>query len=311
MNCLPEISFLKDRAMMLHSVRSFFYLRKVLEVDCPLFSASAAIDEHIELVQALCCEKAGYLHSSPEYGMKRLLAQGLGDIYQLSHVFRDGEVGAKHQPEFMLLEWYRQGFSLQDLIAEAVELIQLFLGEVSYSIISYHQALLDYAGIDYLSASDEELWRSLDNPYPGLLEEGRDALLNMLLAEKVEPYLGQQELTVLAYYPCSQAALAQIIDCDGEQVAERFEIYYQGLELANGYHELASPVEQRERLEKANSARKLQGKKTLPVDENFLAALTIGLPDCCGVAVGFDRLMMARHQVKDIRDVLPISWEQA
>lgn len=147
--------------------------------------------------------------------------------------------------------------------------------------------------------------------YPGILEEGKDALLNLILGSQIEEKLGKGRYFVLAYYPPSQAALARKRWLKGEQVAERFEVYYEGIELANGYHELSDPVEQRQRFEEANLSRRLLGKERLPIDENFLQALEKGLPNCCGVAVGFDRLMMLRHKQSSIAEVLSWGWREA
>jgi lysyl-tRNA synthetase class 2 len=301
---------------MLSAVRSFFKERSVNEVDCPIISASASVDAHIDLIPAV--DAAGqmrYLHSSPEYGMKRLLAEGIGDIYQLSHVFRQGEYGRKHNPEFMMAEWYRVGASFDALMAETVDFVRLFLGDLPSSTISYRQAFKEIAGIDYLHASSQDLFnflmsREIDIP-ESLAEEGKDALLNIILGTLIEPHLGKNEILVLAYYPSSQAALAQTRMHHDEPVAERFEIYYQGLELANGYHELANADEQRTRFIAANAERVKMGKLPLPIDENFLQSLQKGLPDCCGVAVGFDRLMMVRHRTSRIANVIPFDWESA
>lgn len=311
----PKITRLHDRAAMLAKARAFFAERGVCEVDCPLLSASAAVDAHIDLIPAHPLNEIRYMHSSPEYGMKRLLSNGMGDIYQISHVFRDGECGVKHNPEFMMAEWYRVGMPFLSLIEETVDFIRLFLGNLPYHIISYREAFQKFLEIDYLKMSVEELATFLRKKgieiYPGAIQEGKDALLNITLGSLVEPYLGKNDFCVLAYYPASQAALAQTCWHGEEKVCERFEIYHKGVELTNGYHELVDAKEQRARFEEANRERIKMGKKTLPIDENFLAALEKGLPDCCGVAVGFDRLMMLRHQATHISDVIPFSWPEA
>lgn len=272
---------LKDRAMMLKSCRAFFEEREVLEVDVPILSSGASVDVHIELVQATCCNQLAYLHSSPEFGMKQLLALGANDIYQISHVFRDFERGERHTPEFMMIEWYRLGFSFEQMIKETLELISLFLDPLfskDYEHYSYKQAFMRYA-----------------KRFPENVDE-RDEIW----AFEIEPHLGKNRITVIAGFPPEQAALSRISE-QGE--AERFEVYFQGVELANGYHELIDPQEQLRRMRVANQERENLGKKTLPIDWDFIHALEQGLPDCCGVAVGFDRLMMLRHQVKEIRDV--------
>jgi lysyl-tRNA synthetase class 2 len=311
-----KITRLQDRAAMFKAAREFFDQRAIIEVDCPILSAQAAVDTHIDLISALYRGKEKhYLHSSPEYGMKRLLAEGMGSIYQLSHVFRDGEWSSKHNPEFTMAEWYRLDFSLEQMIEETIQFIRLFLGDLSHHIVNYRKIFLQKTGIDYVKVNEQELLSYIQNHhipfYPSVSNEGKDALLNLILGSQVEPQLGQDSLCVLAYYPASQAALARKRWHGTEQVAERFEVYYQGIELANGYHELTDPYEQRQRFYEANASRLALGKETLPIDENFLEALEKGLPDCCGVAVGFDRLMMLRQGQKDIADVLAWGWEQA
>lgn len=311
-----KVARLRDRSVVLQQVRDFFANRHVLEVDCPILSTYASVDAHIDLIFA-CYQQENirYLHSSPEYGMKRLLAEGIGDIYQLSHVFRDGEHSYKHNPEFMMAEWYRIGFTLEQLIEETVEFIRLFLGPLPFQIMTYRDLFKHYVGFDYVSMSSQDLWQEIQHlnipAYDSILQEGKDALLNLILGTHIEPQLGQKELCVLAYYPASQAALAQKRWQGNEQVAERFEVYYQGVELANGYHELAHASEQRQRFIEANQARKELGKQPLPIDEHFLQALEKGLPDCSGVAVGFDRLMMLRQGQSDIAEVIPFGWQEA
>ena len=181
--------------------------------------------------------------------------------------------------------------------------------------MSYRELFLQKTGLDILLATNDELFDFLSqkevSSYPSLKEEGRDALLNLILGAYIEPQLGKEEFLVLAYYPASQAALAQKRWSGEECVAERFEVYYQGIELANGYHELADAVEQRERFYEANQMRLALGKESLPIDERFLKALELGLPDCCGVAVGFDRLMMLRQGQSEIKDVLSWGWALA
>lgn len=297
-----KIAILRDRAFMLAQSRLFFAQRGVIEVDCPILSNAASVDAHIDLITTTNNE---FLHSSPEYGMKRLLSDGIGDIYQLSHVFRAGEKGKKHNPEFMMAEWYRIGFTFDQLIEETLDFVRLFLGIPMSSRITYRQAFEKYVGLDYVKSNDHELrtvLKDLGVEHHGE-EQDKEELLNQILAIAIEPHLGKEELCILSHYPASQAALAKTCLLNNELVAERFEIYYKGLELANGYHELADPHEQRLRLLEANQQRKTLGKQELPIDELFLAALEKGLPDSCGVAVGFDRLMMLRHNKSNIADV--------
>lgn len=312
----PQIKILKDRAYMLAQARSFFTARNILEVDCPILTKGASVDAHIDLIPALYAgQETRYMHSSPEYGMKRLLSNGIGDIYQLSHVFRDGESSLKHNPEFMMAEWYRISMPFEGMIEETLDFVRLFLGQLPSETISYREAFIKYAGFDYLHASISFLLQFLQDhklqPYEGIEKESKDALLNMILASMIEPHLGKDRLFVLAYYPATQAALAETRQRDDEPVAERFEIYYKGLELANGYHELTHAQEQRSRLHEANKHRISLGKNSLPIDELFLEALENGVPKACGVAVGFDRLMMLRHDTNNIAHVVPFVWQQA
>jgi lysyl-tRNA synthetase class 2 len=309
-----RISILHDRAHMLAQARDFFSQRKVMEVDCPILNFSADIATHIDLITARYQTEVCYMHPSPEYGMKRLLSDGVGDIYQLSHVFRDNEYSNKHNPEFMMVEWYRLKMSFADLIEETIDFIRLFLGGLSKTIVSYREVFLRYTGFDYPKADKKQLLeyikqKNILTPANIENEEDKDALLNIILGSVIEPHLGEDELCVLTYYPFTQAALAKTLQNEDERVAERFEIYYKGLELCNGYHELTDHVEQRQRFEEANQQRVKLGKAALPIDENFLKALEKGMPDCCGVAVGFDRLMMLRHQTNKISDVLPFAFE--
>lgn len=313
---MNKLGTLIDRARMLKTARSFFKERGVFEVDCPLITSGASIDAHIDLIPITYAQhESRYLHSSPEYGMKRLLAEGMGDIYQLSHVFRDGEYGSKHNPEFMMAEWYRLGISFSAMIQETMDFAKLFLGDLPTSVLSYREAFQRYAGFDYLTISESHLLNFLKEKqieaYPHIQEEGKDALLNLILGVVIEPQLGKDELCALAYYPSSQASLARLCMHGEEPVAERFELYYQGIELSNGYHELADAGEQRARFLASNQERIRLGKKELPIDEYFLKALQKGLPDCCGVAVGFDRLMMLRHKATHIADVIPFDWSTA
>lgn len=315
MKNMNRISILRDRAYMLRQTRDFFLKKGIVEVDCPVLNTFADISTHIDLIPAIYGKKNPcYLSPSPEYGMKKLLSEGIGDIYQLSHVFRDEEVSCKHNPEFTLIEWYRMGMCFEDLIEETIELIKLFLGNLPHHILSYRHALMEYAGIDYTKMNPSDLLKFIENKnittYEGIEKESKDNLLNLILAN-IEPYLGQTGLCALTDYPASQAALAKLKNKENEIVAERFEIYHHGIELCNGYHELTDPEEQRKRILESNKQRSELGKQSLPVDEEFLKALEKGIPNCVGVAVGFDRLMMLRHQTSEISDILPFTWNNS
>ena len=305
-------TLLRDRALMLARVREYFAHRGVMEVDTPILSAQASVDAYIDLIPANYSQKqTRYLHSSPEFCMKRLLSEGSGDIYQLSHVFRDGELSMKHNPEFTMIEWYRVGFALDKLIAETVEIIRLFLGDLPVETISYREAFKKYTSIDYVKATVADLREYLESKDLITDEQDKNNLLDIIMTTYIEPHLGLNGLTVLNHYPSTMAALAKTFHKDDEHVAERYEIYYNSIELCNGYHELTNPEEQETRFIQQNELRDSLGKTVLPIDYNFLDALKKGLPHCSGVAVGFDRLMMLRHHTKDIADILSFSWEQA
>jgi lysyl-tRNA synthetase class 2 len=316
MSHVSKNSILQDRARMFAQVRAFFSERSVLEVDVPMMYHGSPIDTHIDVMEIdLQGNEKGYLHTSPEFGMKRLLSLQSGDIYQMAHVFRDGECGRLHNPEFMMVEWYRLGFTFEQMMAESVEFIALFLGNHPLQFISYRDAFKVYAGIDYLYATPRELIDSIQHhkiPMPSDVAcWDKDTLLHFLMGFVIEPHLGQSGLTILKDYPASQCALAQTYKREEEMVAERFEIYYQGIELANGFHELTDITEQRQRFENENHKRAELKKKVLPLDENFLQALAVGLPDACGVAIGFDRLMLLRHKKTNLSEIMPFAWPQA
>lgn len=300
---------LKDRAQMLASARAFFTARDITEVDCPALTQKAPVDEHIDVMSvSLFSGEKRYLHTSPEYGMKRLLSAGSGDIYQLSHVFREGEYGPFHNPEFTMAEWYRLNIPFDHFIDETIDFIRLFLGDLKIERQSYRELLKSHTGIDYLYAKKEDLLDYLKTHQVGLSAEWNfDSLLQLILNRFIEPSLGENSLFVLTDFPASQAALARI---KGE-IAERFEIYHQGIELANGYHELADSEEQRKRFISSNEKRIQNGKNPLPIDDYLLDALSQGFPDCCGVAVGFDRLLMLKHLENNVAAVLPFPWDIA
>ncbi len=277
---------LKIRAKALQKVRAFFANRGVLEVDTNLLSPYGSVDTHIDLFEVI---GGGYLHSSPEYEMKKLLSKGSGDIYQLSHVYRKEELGPLHRPEFTMIEWYRVGTSLSSFLEENLALLALFLGEVPHELLSYQEAFENYLGVPY--DAPEETFRAVAQER-GIELEGQNEIWGCL----IEPKLGQEKISIITRYPKEQAALAQTTYVNGEEVAERFEFYFKGIELGNGYHELADPVEQKRRLVRANEERKVLGKPPLPIDPEFIEALERGLPDCYGIALGFDRLLMLQEK---------------
>lgn len=311
-----RLTHLRDRAHMLSEARRYFQARGVLEVDVPACTSLACVDANIDLM--IVMDQQGnkrFLHSSPEYGMKRLLCEGIGDIYQISHVFRDSEISHKHNPEFTMVEWYRCGFSLEQMIADTASFIELFIGQLPCTVLTYRAAMQMYAGVDYHTADNTALKKCLEKHgislSDALSESDKDDLLNLIMGTIVETHLGKNQLTAITDYPATQCALADIEISQGIPVAKRFEIYYEGHELANGYLELRDPLEQKARLDRSNRERSKKEKNHLPVDSHFLKALENGLPECCGVAVGFDRLMMLRNNCQHIREILPFVWPDA
>lgn len=276
---------------MFADVRRFFADRQVIEVDTDILRPAAPIDAYIDVMRVeMGGGKIGYLHTSPEYELKKLLAQGSGDIYQMGHVYRAGEEGPRHSPEFTMVEWYRVGMNYEPFIQETLDFIRLFLTDLPSEILTYREAFLKYASINYVS---DDLTPYL-LPFSSTAKDwDRDAQLNLLFSHLVEPHLGQGILTVITDYPATQASLAKAIVVGGIKVGHRFEIYYNGIELANGFDELTDPVEQRIRLVEENDKRISLGKQSLPIDEELIAALH-HLPQSCGVAVGFDRLMLLK-----------------
>jgi lysyl-tRNA synthetase class 2 len=243
--------------------------------------------------------------------MKRMLAHGCGPIYQISRVFRDGEAGHRHNPEFSLLEWYRPDFSLAQLIAECVDLLTPLLQPKAVKHYRFRDVFKQHTGLDPLTASNAELSHCA-NQFSQLPELDSPALVDWLMASVVEPALAKNEISVIEDFPSWAAALAQCHqDSDGQWVAQRFEIYAGGFELANGYHELLDAAEQRARFTKDRALRQQQGLPDMAPDPWLLAALEHGLPACSGVVMGLDRLLMAQLGVDDIRTLLTFPTERA
>ena len=307
------------RARLLQRIRAFFQAREVLEVETPLLSRAAVTDPHIEsfLVQDPRGRTPRYLHTSPEFAMKRLLAAGSGSIYQVCKVFRQGEAGRQHNPEFSMLEWYRLGFDHQQLMDEVDSLIRELLDGyralMDTQRLSYREAFQHYAGIDPLSASITELQAKVKQhgiEVIGLDDTHKDPWLDLLMTHVVEPALPQDCPVFIYDYPASQAALACIRQ-ESPPVAERFELYLGGMELANGFHELTDAAEQRQRFTVDLASREASRLSCVPMDERFLAALESGLPACAGVALGIDRLVMLAAGVKSISEVIAFDDEHA
>ena len=304
-----SLELLKDRALMLKTARSFFEERGVMELDCSILNSTSNIDDCIDPIEVKYCDtKTGYLHTSPELFMKKLLAKGIGDSYFLGHVFRDHEKGEHHHVEFTMVEWYRENLDYPGLIKETIDFVKLFVDVHHIQTFTYREALLRYTGLDYVKASKEVLKAYIEqnlNFESDLSNESHSDLLILIFTEKVEPHFEDFELVVLKDYPKEQSALAKVQTVDGVDVAKRFEIYFKGVELANGYDELVGDQELLERYTHLNEKRASINKKKLPIDEQFIAA-NASLPECTGVAVGFDRLMMLRHNHQSIHPTMAL-----
>ncbi len=312
-----SLSVLRARAALLERVRGFFAARGVLEVETPFVVNAPVSDVHLHSarVELDALATPRYLHTSPEDAMKRLLASGSGDIVQICHVVRGLERGRVHNPEFTLIEWYRVGFTLEQLMAEVAELCEALLGpERASERLTYREVFLRELGVDPLSAPAGELERVARehgyHPGAGDVDAGRDEYLEALIATCVGPRLGRGRLTFVHAYPASQAALARL-DPHDPRTARRFELYAEGIELANGFEELTSEREQRARFEQDRAERRRRGLPAPPLDERLLAALASGLPPCAGVALGFDRVAMLALGAERIDQVLAFTSERA
>lgn len=293
---------MRRRAWLMEEIRNFFAERGVLEVDTPLLQQAVIPETHLEWM-VTHCRGVGplYLQSSPEAAMKRLLAAGVGPIYQICKAFRDGESGRFHNPEFTLLEWYRPHMNHLALMDEVEQLLQRVVGSAAAHRVTYREAFHEQASLDPFDSSLAELRRAvglwgMQDP-DGL---DRDACLDLLLSHVVAPRLGTHGPCFLFDFPAEQAALARVRG----PVAERFELFLRGIEIANGFHELTDPREQRRRFAAAQSARARAGLTPIPPDEHILEALAYGMPDCAGVALGVDRLLMCALGSEDLADTL-------
>lgn len=300
---------------MLNLARHFFVDRGVMEVDTPVVVNAPVTDVHIHSARVHFADdpRPFFLHTSPEYAMKRLLAAGSGDIFQICHVVRGLERGRQHNAEFTLIEWYRIGYSLERLMSEVDTLVRSLLGDVAFTIsserITYRDAFLRGLQLDPFTATLEELSNAA-RTIGFAAGRQRDELLELLMGAVIGPQLGRNALTFVHEYPASQAALARI-NPDDPRTALRFELYCKGVELANGFEELSSASEQRARFERDNEERRLRGLPAYEIDERLLAALKAGLPDTAGVALGFDRTLMLAAGVDHIDDVLPFPTDRA
>lgn len=312
-----SLALLQARAKLLADTRVFFAQERVMEVETPILAQASVTEVNIQSLQlsqvlGLHDKRSYFLQTSPEYAMKRLLAAGSGAIYQVARVFRQGEAGSRHNPEFSLLEWYQPGFSLMQLMQQVADYCCLILGPLELDFIAYRQAFKRYLGFDSELISDSELADFGAQHFKLQSQLSRQQWLDLLMSQLIEPKLDGTKLSFVYDYPAAQAALAKVAkDADGVVVAQRFEVFYQGLELANGYDELLDAKEQRARFEHDRMERRHQGLADIPVDENLLSALASGLPDCCGVALGLDRLLMLAQKQNQIKQVLAFATDKA
>lgn len=312
---------LRLRAELLKRLRSFFDSRGFLEVETPVLSADTVVDRHldpfsvvVEPATAARPERRYWLQTSPEFAMKRLLAAGATAIYQVTRAFRQDEQGPLHNPEFTMVEWYRVG----DRMAEGMQLLsdlgETLLARGPAERLTYREAFLRFVGIDPLTATTDAIIATvkangIEAP-ASMSPEDRDGWLDLLVVERVQPRLGQEHPVILHDFPASQAALAYVRP-DDPPVAERFELYFAGMELANGYHELLDPAVLRDRNTQNNQLRRADGKPPLPEESRLLAAMAAGLPPCTGVALGFDRIALLAAGAQSLAEVIAFPFDRA
>ena len=317
---VASLEALRVRAKLYATIRDFFAARDVLEVETPILSQAGNTDPNIESFRSefggpvAAGGRERWLRTSPEFPLKRLLAAGIGDCYELGRVFRDGEAGRNHNPEFTMLEWYRVGWDHRRLMRETADIVLAALALVGRTAnvreTTYRDLFLGTLGIDPLRADDAALRRPLEGVAIDPAGLRRDDWLDLLLTHRIQPAFARDELLLVHDYPASQCALAKIRPGD-PPVAERFELYLGPVELANGYHELTDAAEQRARFERDLTLRAQRGVRRPPPDERLLAALGQGMPACAGVALGVDRLLAALLQADAIASVLAFPFDRA
>ena len=331
-----SIEVLRKRAVIISLIRQFFADREVLEVETPSLSHHTITDPYLQALSTMHTlpgaesSRTFYLQTSPEYAMKRLLASGSGDIYQIAKAYRNDEVGRLHNPEFTMLEWYRVGFDMTALIEETVDLLKLCLQTDFVDKFTYSSLFEEHCGFNPIEISLQDLMRACNRfslqDYAKTLKESlddagvdnnqsndkrsellKDSLLQVIFNQEIECKIGQQHPCVVSSFPASQASLATLSDCG--RVANRFEVYYKGIELANGFHELCDADQQLARFKDDNQKRLSLGLAAMEIDSFFIDALAHGLPDCAGIALGIDRLLMLALDKPHIRDVLSFSYD--
>lgn len=315
-----DLNTLKRRAQLMTDIRLFFVQRQVLEVDTPVLSHAAPTAPYLDSFMTPYMAAGGqkqpcYLHTSPEFAMKRLLAAGSGDIYQIARVFRNGELGRQHGPEFVMLEWYRLGLDYHGLMDEVDRLLQQVAKTKPALKMSYHDVFQRYLGLDIENVDEHQLREVVMRDIasiPANWSFDRDGWLELLMSEKIEPKLAELSQPAIVYdFPASQAQLAKITEnAQGNAVAARFEVYAGGMELANGYDECLDADELQRRFEADNHSRLKQNKPPMPIDNRLLAAMRAGLPACTGVALGVDRLCMLINHERQLQKVQTFGFER-
>lgn len=314
---------LRKRSIIISQIRKFFAKKNILEVETPMLSRVTNTDLYsvpfktsfINSNQDLSRHTNNnmWLITSPEHHMKRLLAAGSGPIYQICHSFRNGEIGNFHNPEFTILEWYRPFFDIYELMHEVYSLLKLILKCDEYELFSYQELFIKYLQIDPLSTNKDQLYKTAKNfpEFPLVCQkDSYDEMLQLLFVLGIEPYIGLHKPTFVYHFPSNQSALAKINKKD-PRIAERFEVYYQGIELGNGFDELLDSQEQKKRFENDNNHRLQCGLPIYDIDHNLLDALSYGMPQCSGVAIGIDRLMMLALKVNSIKEVISFSIDRS
>lgn len=302
----PKRSKIAIRSNMLKQVRSFFDKKKILEVDVPHINKYPTIDLHIEPIECSpLSSKKGYLHTSPEYLLKRLLAEDSGDIYFLGHVFRKDEIGNKHNIEFTMIEWYRNNFTFEKFIDEVIELIELFISTKNTQVLTYDEAFHKFIDVNVNIINTNDLINILIKHNIQVEKDlSKNDCLDLIFSILIEPNL--QDLTIIKDYPTDQAALSKIKN----NKAQRFEFFCKGVELGNGYFELTDPILQKKRFLEVIEKRKTLNRPSFNLDEKFINSLDKCNENLYGIALGFDRLLMLKEKKDSIKKVLPFSWEE-
>jgi len=301
-----------QRFQIIREIRKFLENKGFLEVETPMLqpmAGGASANPFKTYYEALSSEM--FMRIAPELYLKRLLVGGFEKVYELNRNFRNEGMSRRHNPEFTMIEWYRKDISFSSFLDEVIALISLFLPSLPVKIASYRETFCTFTQIDYINVSNEDLYLYIQKNIPisfDIKDFDKDDLLHLIFSHVVEPHLGKNEFFVLTDFPASQAALSKIIQKGDEKVAKRFEVFYECIELANGYHELIDPIEQKNRLIKENEERVKRGKKSYSIDEKFIHALE-NMGDYHGVSIGFDRLMMLKNNCNDIDQVLSFSWK--